>query len=140
MTPETFISDLRAYLPRIVKEFIERAGYELDAYIEKFIDDRGPRPGTRSQSDRWGKQTGRASRGFIPGQAENISEFRVESGRAIYDYGNRVPYVKHLEDGTDYMQARPAMAPGFKAYERDGLPRLLEELMARIVERYNGRA
>ena len=62
--------------------------------VEKNTDKPFPsEPGTS-----WARRSGRANKGLT---------FAVNSGRAYF--GNTVPYVKYLEQGTKKMKARPAM-------------------------------
>lgn len=137
MTIQESQARLAKRFPEILKDELQRLPLILSTYIEGYMDDRGPAPGERSLSKQIGLQTGRISRGLIPGQSENIADVRVQSGRAVLTYGTTVPYHPFHEDGTQFMEARPSFAPGIAAFEEKEWPAVGERVVDRIVSEFN---
>ena len=130
------VARIEATLPRLVKDTLQRGGFQLQAFVERFILDQGPAT-YPSNSPRWGPQSGRATRSLIPGQPENIFKLEESGGRWSLTYGSKVEYVAYLESGTRFMKARPALKPGIEAFGKEQWPKLLEGLMKAIAQEFN---
>jgi len=132
VTSEATIAKIEGLLPRLIKDSLQRAGIELAVFVERHIDEQGPRK-YPSQSSRWGSQSGRGVRSFAIGQDENIFEISVQGKAAMAaKFGTRVYYIRFLEEGTEKMRSRPAVNPGMDDWARERMPKLLQDILVQV--------
>lgn len=85
-----------------IKDLLQRLSFRFAVYVERFMDEHGPEPGTRSGSQRIGLQEGHISRALIPRQSGNITRIVYESGAWTLETGiddKLVPYANIHEYG-----------------------------------------
>lgn len=100
--PQQIADAFRAKVAARAKDYAERAAFMQALYIERFMDERGPDPGTRSTSQRIGARKGGISRSLTPRQPGNVTEYKVETGSITLTTGidsNMVPYALIQEHG-----------------------------------------
>lgn len=99
MTLAERVKRVEGVLPRLLKDFLQRSDYDMSAFVEHFMDDKGPPKGQRSTSSQIGLQSGRLSRSLIPGQRDHVSVFKITGVRATLQFGTSVPYAMIHEHG-----------------------------------------
>jgi hypothetical protein len=118
---------LKAKANPIVKAFLQRCELQLSAYIERFIDERGPSPDAFSSSPNIGLQSGAISRALIPNQRGHIGRYDVPTGEGL----NRAP--AGLVYGIDPDVVRHAAAQEF-GKRVTATPRMIGFFWARFIE------
>ena len=92
------------------------------------------------------------TRALAPGGDGNITDVQIKGGMVTLVSGidttkdiqagpDRVSliYAQYQEQGTATIPARPFLAPGFKDWNEQELPQLLDELANDLRKIYNGR-
>lgn len=74
------IASFKTHVDARAKETLRRLSYQFVVYVERFIDDHGPEPGSGRAGAHIGTQHGGITRALIPQQPGNITRIFYESG------------------------------------------------------------